>query len=95
MKKQRDFLRGMADRMDLPGEPVPGKPALELLGKNRVIIENHRGILDYSREEIRVRVSYGWIHITGSGLELSLMSGQQLIITGTIGSILLGGDGPC
>lgn len=95
MGKQKEFLRHLADRMDLQAEPIPGKPALELLGENRLVVEHHQGILDYSREEILIRVNYGSILVTGENLELSFMSDQQLIITGRIGNLKLNGGRPC
>lgn len=91
MEKHKGLWRLLADRMDLPAEPDPGKPALELLGENRLVAEHHKGILDYSRQEIRIRVSFGAVVVRGENLELSLMSGEQLIISGKIQNIALEG----
>ena len=37
---------------DLPGEPLPGQSLLELTGDRQVLIENHRGVTQYSREQV-------------------------------------------
>lgn len=70
-----------------PGKP--GRTLLEILGKERLVIERHRGIQCYGTEEILVRTSYGQLHISGSGLSLCCMSREQLCVTGRIDSVEL------
>lgn len=67
------------------------QPIVELVGQNRVLIENHQGVLAYSNEEISVKVSYGKIVIAGSDLNLIQMSFEQLVVKGHIDSLQLCG----
>lgn len=67
------------------------QPIVEIAGQNRVLIENHQGVLAYSPEEIGIRVSYGKIVITGSGLKLMQISCDQLVVKGHIDSLQLFG----
>ncbi len=62
-------------------------PLVELAGRNRVLIENHMGVLAYSLEEIYVKVTYGKIVITGKNLHLLQLNGEQLVISGSIDTI--------
>lgn len=87
MDRKRQWVQKMADRADLAGEPLPGVPVVELAGDRRVLIEGHRGVCQYSREEVCVKVRYGCICICGCGLELTRMSREQLIISGRIDGI--------
>lgn len=89
MKNKGSFLDKMAYAMDLPGEVLPGQPLVELVGQQRVLIENHRGVVQYGDAEICVRVSYGCIRVCGRDLRLMRMNRQQLIISGCVDSILL------
>ena len=89
MEKKQPLLRRLTDAMDLPGEPVPGTAVLELLGDRRVLIEHPRGIVQYSPQEITVTVPFGHMTISGDDLSLTRMTGQQLIISGTVGGIRL------
>lgn len=75
--------------MDLDSEPLPGIPLLELAGENRVIVEHHRGIIEYSCEKIGLLVAFGCVHICGCGLQILKMSRESLVITGRIDSIVL------
>lgn len=67
------------------------QPIVEITGQNRVLIENHQGILAYSREEIGIKVSYGKVVITGSDLNLLQISCEQLVVKGHIDSLQLCG----
>ena len=82
-------------QLDLPGEQLPGEVLVEILGKNRVLIERHRGVREYSPDRIGVNVRYGVVQISGSGLQLRCMTRDQLVITGCIESVeLLGREKP-
>ncbi len=64
-------------------------PLVELAGQNRVLIENHLGVLAYSLEEIRIKVVYGSLTVAGDGLKLMELCKEQLVITGHIDTIRL------
>ena len=76
----------------LSGKDILSKdPIVELAGQNRVLIENHLGILGYSTDEIQIKVTYGKVCISGSKLMLQQMSREQLVITGNIETLELVG----
>lgn len=79
------------DHFDLPGEQLPGQVLVEITGKNRVLIEHHRGVRAYSRERIIIRVKFGQVEILGSDLELKCMTREQLVISGVIKGVELKG----
>ncbi len=79
----RDWKTGI--RADAGG--LRPKTLVELYGNERVLIEEHRGILSYGDEEIRVGTSFGVAVIQGMELRLCCMSRSQLVIRGRIGCI--------
>ena len=81
--------RDLWDRLDLPGESLPGQVVVEITGENRVLIEHHCGVREYSRERIGVKVKYGVLQVCGSCLELRCMTREQLVISGRIDCIVL------
>ena len=85
MGKGRMILQRLADGADLSAEPLPGQPIVEIAGDRRVLIENHFGVKEYSREKIGVKVKYG----LGCNLELIRMTKEQLIISGRIDAVTL------
>ena len=75
--------------LDLPGESLPGQVLVEIAGENRVLIEHHCGVREYSRERIGVKVKFGLVQICGSCLELRCMTKEQLVISGRIDCVML------
>lgn len=83
------LLERTADLLDLPADELAGLPRLELVGDRELRIERHRGILAYGTEEIHVSGGAFIIRIQGEHLELRAMTGWELLVTGTIRSVLL------
>lgn len=89
MKEKHSILQRLAEEADLPGEPLPGQTIVEIAGDRRVLIENHFGVMEYSRERIGVKVKYGQLIVCGCGLELARMTREQLVISGRIDCVSL------
>ena len=85
-KKKREIsvLTRAADLFDLPADLVAGLPHVEVVGSGHFYLENHRGILSYSGEEIDINGEGMVIRVFGSGLELVSMTGDALRIRGSI-----------
>ena len=62
-------------------------PIVELVGQNRLLIENHYGVQAYGTSEIQIKVSYGCLVIAGEDLRLMEMSRIKLAICGRIDSV--------
>ena len=84
MKESREWAAALADKLDLPGELLPGAGSLTVSGGRRAHIEGHRGILAYSEEMVAVSFGRQRLTICGSGLRLEAMNGSELLITGRI-----------
>ena len=89
MGSKRNFIDRIATAVDLQDEPIPGMPLVEIAGERRVLIENHRGVLEYGTERIRVKVKFGHVCVCGSGLELARMNRGQLVISGVVNEVHL------
>ena len=64
-------------------------PLVEVAGHNRVLIENHQGVIAYSAEEIQIKVCYGKISLTGCKLSFAQINREQLVVIGEIRGIML------
>ncbi len=87
MARKPSVFRKLLDETDLNEESIPMQPVVELLGDGRVLIENHKGVIQYCSERIQARVKFGAISVAGCNLRLRFMSGQKLVIVGKIDSI--------
>ena len=73
--------------LQLPEEILLEKLNIEILGNEKMNIINHKGIIYYSSENIRINSSSGLISIKGKNLLLSTLISEELIIEGEIESI--------
>ena len=89
MKRKRYILQYVLDSSELGDESLPGQSVVELLGDSRIIIENHKRILQYDPLMISIRFSFGTLSIIGCNLQLRSMIGHKLLITGKIDRIEL------
>lgn len=67
--------------------PAGQQTLAELLGDGRLLVERHRGILQYGTEEILVGTTYGALRVCGENLRLCCMSREQLFVAGAIRSV--------
>lgn len=88
MSKRREVIsRAVADLLEIPKDLALDLPRITLVGKGELFIENHRGIIEYSLERLRVNLSRGYIEIEGQGLEISALMPDELAIVGEIRSL--------
>ncbi|MBR2043346.1 MAG: sporulation protein [Clostridia bacterium] len=83
-KREKHLLSEAAELFDLPMDLLAGLPHVEVMGNRQFYMENHRGILSYSDEEIDISAESMIVRLYGKGLELVSMSGEALRIRGTI-----------
>ena len=87
MKRQLSWADRLLEKIDLMEETMPNQSILELCNDERVLIENHFGVLEYSLERICVKVRIGQLVILGNNLYMRKMQGQVLVICGRIKQI--------
>lgn len=73
--------------LQLPEEILLEKLNIEILGNEKINIINHKGIIYYSSENIRINSTSGLLSIKGKNLLLSTLISEELIIEGEIDSI--------
>lgn len=83
-KREKRVLSDAAELFDLPVDLLSGLPHVELMGDRQFYMENHRGILSYSEEEIAISAEGLIVRVFGKKLELISMSGEALRIRGKI-----------
>ena len=83
-KEQKEKL---TKSLELPEEILLEKLNMEIMGKEKINIINHKGIIFYSNENIKINTSCGIISITGEKLNLSTLISEEIIIEGKLKSI--------
>lgn len=91
----KNLIEKLSKALDLEAEPIPGKPLIEILFNQAVLVENHCGVVSYSTEQVIIKTKAGYIIICGSELKLGRMSCEQLRICGIIDSVQMKGRKVC
>ena len=84
MRNVRELPAELAERLDLPGELLPGQGKLSLCGGRQALIEGHRGILEYTPERIVVSFGREKLSLNGDSLRLRAMNAGELLVSGRI-----------
>ena len=74
----------LVEKLELPQDIVLGVPILTMQGNTELLIENHRGLLQYDTDEIRVRTKTFAVQIEGNELNIQEYRKDLLIIRGKI-----------
>ena len=78
----------LAERLEVPGQAL-GVVKVTLTGSGQALVEDHRGLLSYSRERVEIDARADRVGIDGEGLELKAMDREALLVTGRILSVEL------
>lgn len=91
LEKARRFEKAIMDFLELPADAALDLPCLTLIGNNRLVLENHRGIHEYRPEYVCIRLAQGDLEITGEDMFLREIKPDLLTLEGTVHSIRYGG----
>ena len=86
-KKREAISKVMADLLEIPRDLVLDLPKLTVIGRNEILLENHRGIIEYSLNRLRINLSRGFLELEGEELEIKALMPEELHIVGVIHSI--------
>ena len=88
-KDMKNLEYFIAHYLELPKELVMGLPRITVLGDIQMIVENHRGIVEYTTERVRIGTGIGELRVTGTGLALRTIFPEEIAVDGKIHSIEL------
>lgn len=86
-KDAKRWQRGLAEFLELPREIMLNLPRLTLVGTMQCLLENHRGVIEYTAGRIRIAVTDGEIVITGDNLVIRTLAGEEIAVEGKISSV--------
>lgn len=86
-KKRLEYL--LAHYLELPKDLVLDLPRVTIIGDIQVFVENHRGIIEYTPERVRVSTSLGELYIEGTGLALRNIFPEEIGVDGKIRAVTL------
>lgn len=89
MEKNRQWKKQVVTALELAPDLDGGETKISLTGSGEAVIENYKGILQYTDSEILLQSLRGKVLLCGRNLEIVWYTSLEMKITGSIFSILL------
>ena len=84
MTVAQGWFVGLTRRFQFPEDVALQLPLIHLTGSFRARVENHRGIVEYTPELIRIETAQGLVVIRGRELMVKELARDDLVCVGTI-----------
>lgn len=82
----------VSEELNIPKEVILDIPKITIIGNTEVTIENHKGIIQFSKECIKLNSKIGIITINGSEFEICYIGDKTIILNGAFKGIFYGGE---
>ena len=89
MEKNRQWKKQVVTALELAPDLDGGETKISLTGSGEAVIENYKGILQYTDSEILIQSLRGKVLLRGKNMEIVWYTSLEMKITGSISSILL------
>ncbi len=80
----------IVESLELPRDIFYGAVIVTAMGRGEVLVENYRGIIEYTQEKIRLQTKTCQVTIQGKRLVVEYYTNEEMKITGCIQGILYG-----
>lgn len=87
MEKGNGVKKSIAEALELPKDIILDVPKIIMIGNLQIYIENHKGILEYTDERIRINTKNNVLRIIGKNLILKNIVMEEIIIVGEINQV--------
>ena len=74
----------LGELLDLPKDALYGAERLHFTAGERLYVENHRGVHDYSSDLVTFAVRGASYEVLGSGMRIAMLSRDTLLVEGDI-----------
>jgi len=79
-----NFKYNISEALELPKDLILDLPKIVIIGNIQINISNHKGIIEYTQEVLRVNSNIGIIKISGTNMELKTILSEEIIVKGNI-----------
>lgn len=86
-RSRRGRLQRLAGMLEIPPDVVLDWPRITMLGNKQLLVENHKGIIEYTGVFVRIKLTHGELAVTGNDLVIGSLQAEQLLVEGTVTDI--------
>jgi sporulation protein YqfC len=82
--RRNRHLQRLAGILEIPQDIVLDLPRITMLGNKQLLLENHKGIIEYTPSLVRIKLEQGELIICGKDLTLGNLQVEQILVEGTV-----------
>lgn len=87
-KVKENVKSNLVESLELPMDIMYGAVIITAMGRNQILVENYKGIIEYTQEKIRLQTKTCQVTIQGKRLIVEYYTNEEMKITGCIQGIL-------
>lgn len=81
------WRKRLADFLDLPRDVVLDLPRISVIGDVQLLLQNHRGLLEYLPDRVVIAMKDGRLIVRGEDLVIAGVNVEELIVTGRLHAV--------
>lgn len=84
MEKKAKIGEKLARFLEIPLDTAADWPKITVNANQEVVIQNHRGVIEYDRHLVRINTKFGEVQISGAHLVLVTALKEEIAVEGRI-----------
>jgi len=81
------IIRRVTGALELPKETALNLPVITMTGAEELLIENYRGLVEYTGELVRIYAGAFTVRVEGTGLVLARVAAEFITVCGRITNV--------
>ena len=77
----------LAGILEIPQDIIMDFPRITMLGNQQLLVENHKGIIEYTPSVVRIKLNQGELIVAGKNLMLGNLQMEQILVEGIVEEI--------
>ena len=86
-KKLKSVKENMVESLELPKDLMYGASIVTITGRREVLIENYKGILEYTEAYIKIQTKNAKLTVYGKQLSIEYYTNEDMKVVGFVKSI--------
>ncbi len=84
----QEMRKWMTEKMDLPEDVMMDLPRITMIGQIHIYIENHRGLLTFADDEVRLLLKQGQLLIKGEQFVIKIILPEEILLQGKVVEVI-------
>ncbi len=85
---RQQMKKWMTQQLQLPADVLMDLPRITMIGQVHIYIENHQGVLRFSKQELRLLLKQGQLLIKGEKFVIKTILPEELLLEGQIDQVI-------